>query len=158
MPITRSLLLGVVLHGAMVNLYAYHVEHMGRIINKSSHPLVVAYQICDYKKTVKQRNYQVDCSEEHQVQLRPFHEAGYYFELNMDYFDNTKIDRQNGYQVIHQLLLTRVTVNNHSTRFRTSEGELDDDPQNPLSPWCYIFYGGSAITLNEYGDLRYHCK
>lgn len=158
MSIIRVLLLGVVLHSTVGNLYAYHVEHFGRIINNSTHSLFVDYRICDYKKTVKQRDFQIQCSEDHQIQLSPFLEAGYYFELNMDYFDNTNIDKQNGYLLIHQLLVTRVTSNNHATRFRTSQDELDDDPNNPLSPWCYNFYAGSRLTLNEYGDLRYHCK
>lgn len=139
-------------------LFAYHVEHSTLIINRGLHSLVITYKICDWKRNLTQRDFQKSCTDDFQIILNPVNESGHFFEQNMDYFDNTNIDKNNGYLLFHQLVVTKVTYENHNTRFRASRDELDDDPNSPLNPPCSVFTGGSALILEQYGDERYHCQ
>ena len=135
-------------------VFSYHVEHFGRIINTSNKSISISYQLCDIKWT-RVKIYPTICTD-YQANLNPISQSGQSIEVNLDYFDSRYLD-VNGYILLHELRVTEVFVDDHITRFRQTNDQLDDDPSKPLHPSCIINYATSALVLNDYNGIIFHC-
>lgn len=139
------------------DVFPYHVEHNGRIINNSKNKIEVRYIKCDYTLLKSGDKSVKTCFEEQSITLRPRGEAENFQEFNMDYYENVT-DRTPPLKIIHQIIVTKVHYDNHTTRFRVNSDDVDNDPENPLSPACYFSYGIESVVLEQYTGVRYHCK
>lgn len=134
--------------------FSYHIQHNGRIINDSDTPILIYYQLCEYKKTMGL--YQLTCNESSSMSLEPISASGELFEHNLDIFDNKNVDSKNRYILYHMYSIYKITAGNISTYFDSLIKPSDDDPLSPHGTQCTIMLPLSVVVIRLKNN-RFYC-
>lgn len=128
-----------------LNGHAYVIEHYARIINATSNPITVDYDVCKYT------NHKFTQCEPHQDSIPSNSNSENYLEILVDSMHSFG---SSSFSIYTYIVMKQITNNSISTRFRTNEDQKNDNPEIPLHGYCRAKLG--ALVIQEIGQ-RFHC-
>lgn len=135
-----------------MNVHAYSLERMGRVVNNSTNKINVEYQICEVSYFYGTKNTEKKCVNK-QIELKP----GEYFEEDLQtWYLHTKVTNEL-YAIVRDLLVNKVSDGQYATRFRQGIDDEDNDPKAPLSSYCHLTDLGTARVIKQLSTHQYYC-
>lgn len=139
----------------MNKLFAYHEEHLGRIINLSHLTLDLNYLLCEYTKK-KNSPMETKCTDIQEL-IPALGQGTHFIELNLDKIVNLKPDSPQSFSLSQRISVKQITADGYTTLFRINDKD-EDNQEQPLHKSCYMDKATQSIVLTTYNGHEFYCK